>query len=1576
MCTPICTPRLEPAMLHHRLAKLLRALPVKATHNRIASPQSVLFESMESRVLMVYNPTANEQYTLELINDMRMNPAQHLTRLVTSITPLVGATKDIQNALDFFKVNGEQLAKEWALLTPVAPVAWNDALTKAATTHTTLMIAADQQSHQLPGEADLVTRNTVAGYTNFRFMGENLYNYSIDAFYGQAGFAIDWGFTPTGIQTPAGHRDNLMSPNFKEVGINIQFDNNPATTNGPMIITQEFGDRFTLTNPYLLGTVYDDLNGNGYYEPGEGLSGVTVTMKSATNTFTTTSLTAGGYQLNVPSGTYTVTYSGGKFANPVTHKVVLGTSNVHDNATLQELVPVVSIAGSGNTIANNDITPSPTDGTLITDLNPVGETTRTFSIQNTGTGTLNLSNFDISGSFTLITAPLLNIAPGKSSDFTIRFNPTVSGQFIGTFSVDTNDPGNKTYSFNLQADVTLPAPNITVSGNDIEIADNDTTPALDDGTLVSIPFNGVGSSPSLRSFHITNSGTKTLNILSQEITKGYTFQTAPPTSLAPGASADFTVLFTPTAAGTFNGTVTLKTNDPDTATYNFALQTQTVPTPPTFAGTVTLLDPSVFLGNTFKTSLLVENTGPVVANGFKAEFFLSKDVTLDVGDLKLLESLSTTSKLLPGQSISLDGTLKAPATTVPGNYFLIARVTSGAVIIVTPVSDSAISVQEVPKLPDLALTATVTGSLFSPGDSAKVGFSAKNLGPGGIGASSIRFVLSKDKIFGNEDDVLLSNIATPELKATAVFASTTNFLTIPEVTDGSYFILASADPDNLTVEKSETNNLFTSAALKIFKPLLGIKAGTAKFAEGNGSTTFTLTRTLGSTVSPVTANFSLTGSGVQNVDYRLMVDKTFIDGQSIVIPAGKSSVTVKLVGLEDSIVEPTENIQITLLPDLSAPPAYNVNGSQSNISFTLEDNEPSVKLVATTSKASESGGTATFTATRKSTSNKESLTVSFAVSGNAIQGTDYILTSSDGKTLLSNSFTFAPNATTFAIKLTVLEDSSIESDENVTLSLIPAAGSPEPTYTIDGQNSGVVTIADNEPSIKLVATTTKASESTGFATYTATRKSTSTKEPLTVFFAVSGTAIQGTDYILTSGDGKTLLNNSFTFAANSSTFSIKLAVLEDSIIESDETATLSLIPAVPEPTYTIEAQNSGVVTIIDNEPSIKLVATTTKASEPGGTATFTATRKSTSTKESLTVSFSVTGSGIQGTDYMLTSGDGKTLLSNSFTFAPNSSTFSIKLTVLDDTLAEADETATLSLIPAAGSPEPTYTIDPQSSGTVIIKDNEPTISVTATTPEAKEGTAKPAVFTFARSTGSSTAETLINFKITGDAILGDDYSLLAGTKGSVVTINQTDEGILGTILLPKSAASAILNLFAAKDNNNDEPTENLVVTLDSSSAYTVGVKNAATARIVDVDVAKPISVAPLVMPDLGARISLTSALSKTAKISVPDVVAPVTKTTFTGNLFSTGNWIGTYTYETFSAGPDANKILFTAIIRAGTTPPVNITLALTFTGARPVNLTGKQISFYPGGTANTDGTFTATNLPSDPDTIFTGTFAL
>lgn len=284
-------------------------------------------EQLEARDVPTINPTGLEQEMLELLNKMRMDPAGELSRLLVSTNPIQARDPEVQSALQYFGVNGTVLASQFASLTAAQPLAWSDGLMTSSRTHNQLMIAADAQSHQLPGEASLGSRATTAGYANWNALGENIYSYSDTVAYGHAGFAIDWGFGTNGLQSPAGHRINMMNNSYREVGISVIAETNPSTEVGPLVITQDFGARFNQGNSFLLGVVYSDSNSNNTYNAGEGLSGVTVSISGSSGSFTTTTMSAGGYQLQVPSGSYTVTFSGGGLSSAITKSVTVGSTN-------------------------------------------------------------------------------------------------------------------------------------------------------------------------------------------------------------------------------------------------------------------------------------------------------------------------------------------------------------------------------------------------------------------------------------------------------------------------------------------------------------------------------------------------------------------------------------------------------------------------------------------------------------------------------------------------------------------------------------------------------------------------------------------------------------------------------------------------------------------------------------------------------------------------------------------------------------------------------------------------------------------------------------------------------------------------------------------------------------------------------------------------------------------------------------------------------------------------------------------------------------------------------------------------
>jgi serralysin len=309
---------------------------------------------------VAHTPSAFEQLMLELLNRARLDPGGEFDALIADASTGTAVQDNITSALTYFGVDLVSFQAQLAGLSPVAPLAWHDALAAAADAHSQLMITYDEQSHQLAGEDSLAIRIVTAGYDDWRAVSENVFAYTEDAVYGHAGFFIDWGYDDEdfsgstlvadwqsvgdGIQDPAGHRINMLSSALTEVGISAIAEADPTTGVGPYVVTQDFGNRFDYA-AQLLGVVIEDADGDRFYDMGEGLGGVTVTATGSAGTFTTTAWGAGGYQMDLPEGSYTVTFSGGALIGTATYSVTMGTENTKLDGFSADAVVLADLVG-------------------------------------------------------------------------------------------------------------------------------------------------------------------------------------------------------------------------------------------------------------------------------------------------------------------------------------------------------------------------------------------------------------------------------------------------------------------------------------------------------------------------------------------------------------------------------------------------------------------------------------------------------------------------------------------------------------------------------------------------------------------------------------------------------------------------------------------------------------------------------------------------------------------------------------------------------------------------------------------------------------------------------------------------------------------------------------------------------------------------------------------------------------------------------------------------------------------------------------------------------------------------------
>ena len=288
------------------------------------------------------NPTAEEQLHIELINRARAYPGAEGALLATTTDPSVSA------AYTQYHVDLALMQSEFNALAAQPPVVPNASLTSTARSHSAWMLANAIMAHDETNPFNtLATRLAAANYPVAN-AGENVYPYAKSVWQCHAGFEVDWGYGSGGMQDPRGHRVNIHSPNFREIGVGVVFGangpigGNPAV--GPQIVTQDFGTQ-SASPSFGTGVAYYDLNANNFYDVGEGIAGLTVNVNGATYACTTAD--GGGWVVPVPATatTRTVTFSGLN-VNQSVPLVVPASKNAKSDLKLGYSPPLITSSAS------------------------------------------------------------------------------------------------------------------------------------------------------------------------------------------------------------------------------------------------------------------------------------------------------------------------------------------------------------------------------------------------------------------------------------------------------------------------------------------------------------------------------------------------------------------------------------------------------------------------------------------------------------------------------------------------------------------------------------------------------------------------------------------------------------------------------------------------------------------------------------------------------------------------------------------------------------------------------------------------------------------------------------------------------------------------------------------------------------------------------------------------------------------------------------------------------------------------------------------------------------------------------
>lgn len=332
-------------------------------------------------------------------------------------------------------------------------------------------------------------------------------------------------------------------------------------------------------------------------------------------------------------------------------------------------------------------------------------------------------------------------------------------------------------------------------------------------------------------------------------------------------------------------------------------------------------------------------------------------------------------------------------------------------------------------------------------------------------------------------------------------------------------------------------------------------------------------------VADTTVNFTVSGSATSGADFNPL------GSTSVVVLAGQTTATVPVSIIEDNLAnENSETVVLTL----AVGAGYTITAGSDVATASITDNDSVVVSIAVAPAAVfEDAATAlTYTMTPSNPS-AIPLTVDFSITGTATAGTDYppVL------------ITFGIPANSTAAQVIAIDpssDTTVEPDETIILTLVGGIG-----YSVSAGNDVATGTITNDDSVtaNIAVAPAIADENAGTAFVYTITLSPAPITPTAVKFNATGSATQGTDYPTIP----LLVSN---FAVGETTQTVNVTATGDTLVEADETVTLTLEPGAG---YVVGLNDAASATIRNDDFSADVSFTVTDAPDPvlpGGQITY------------------------------------------------------------------------------------------------------------------------------------------------------------------------------------------------------------------------------------------------------------------------------------------------------------------------------------------------------------------------------------
>ena len=453
-------------------------------------------------------------------------------------------------------------------------------------------------------------------------------------------------------------------------------------------------------------------------------------------------------------------------------------------------------------------------------------------------------------------------------------------------------------------------------------------------------------------------------------------------------------------------------------------------------------------------------------------------------------------------------------------------------------------------------------------------------------------------------------------------------------------------------------------------------------------------------------------SGTASVDYATNGSASSADyaaaSGSLQFMAGESIKIVQLELTNDTALESRETITLALTNPVGA-----VLREATDTVGLLDADQTIWRIDGIASQVSEADGFADFVVSRSGLTADAASIRLFTGMGTASAGADY--------TAYDQVLSFSAGETSRTVRITLANDMQAEANETFLLSLTDPSVGGVLGATVS------TTVVDDDNTVWSLASVGDLSENAGYAVFQVVRSGVLAAASIDVSTA-GGTANAVSDF--------TSLIETLQFAEGETTKTVQVALINDAVAESAENFRIQL----SNPTVGTLGTSLLTPTIVDDDISIWRVDSVGSVSEGAGYALFTVSR--TGSLNAATVDVVAAGvTALVGNDF--------TAFSQQLSFAEGESRKTVRVDLVDDSVAEGNETFRVVLSNASIG-----IVD--GPATVTVQDDDQSVWSVASLGNVAEG-AGFAVFMVSR-TGFAGAATIDVRTTGGTASASSDYT--------------------------------------------------------------------------------------------------------------------------------------------------------------------------------------------------------------------------